>query len=146
MKKQMVVRSLFIASLMSGALLIPHTVIAETSVVVHPSNDITLSRKDIQRIYLGKLRTFPNRKESVLPINQALSSSSRIQFEKVVLNKTPQQLKSYWARRVFTGKGVPPTVAINADEVRKLVAKNPSTIGYMDSLNVDSSVKVVLSF
>jgi hypothetical protein len=45
---------------------------------------------------------------------------------------------------LFTGRGQPPREAPDNAAVRKLVADNPSLIGYIDRSALDASVKPVL--
>jgi len=46
-----------------------------------------------------------------MPIDQAVNSDTREKFNAKILKKNNRKLKTYWARRVFTGKGIPPKVA-----------------------------------
>ncbi|BFM07964.1 phosphate ABC transporter substrate-binding protein [Halioxenophilus aromaticivorans] len=114
-------------------------------VIVHPSNANALSATDISRLFLGKKRSFPDGNEAI-PIDQSDSSPIRAAFTETVLKKNEQQIKSYWAQQLFTGKGTPPKAVGNSSEVKKLVASNPALIGYVDSAEVDDSVKVVAEF
>lgn len=70
----------------------------------------------------------------------------RTAFDDGIIGKSASQLKSYWSKLVFTGKGTPPQEVSSEDEIKKLVASNPNMIGYIDAANVDSSVKVALTF
>lgn len=118
---------------------------AETAVIVHPSNASALTDADIQRLFLGKQKSFPGGGEAI-PVDQAVGNAAREAFFSTVLSKSEQQLKAYWSRLVFTGKGRPPKVVGDSAAVKDLVAKNPSLIGYVDSSVVDGSVKVVHTF
>jgi hypothetical protein len=46
---------------------------------------------------------------------------------------------------VFTGQGQPPKEVADPASVKKAVAADPKTVGYIDKSDVDASVKVVLS-
>lgn len=118
---------------------------ADVAVIVHPSNNATFSKKDIERIFLGKLKSFPGGGEAV-PINLITSNPIRVNFDQLVLNKKSSQMKSYWSKIVFTGKGTPPKEVDNQEEVKALVADNPNIIGYIDASQVDASVKIVEAF
>ena len=63
-----------------------------------------------------------------------------------VLSKTDAQLKAYWSKLTFTGKGTPPKELASEEEMMKLVAGNPSLIGFVDASKVDASVKVAFKF
>lgn len=118
---------------------------AEQVIIVHPENNSSLSKKEIKRLYLAKMKSFPNG-VTALPLNHKESSDSRKTFDKTVLGKSPSQIKSYWAKLVFTGKATPLKEVLSDDEIIKLVSINPSAIGYIDSSNVTDEVKVILSF
>ncbi|MFC3033833.1 phosphate ABC transporter substrate-binding protein [Pseudoalteromonas fenneropenaei] len=118
---------------------------AGVAVIVHPSNDSALDVAAINRIFTGKEKAFTNGNK-VIPIGQEATSPATDEFNEKVLNKTAAQLKAYWSKLVFTGKGTPPKEVSNDAEVIKLVAANPDTIGYVSSSAVDGSVKVIQEF
>ena len=117
---------------------------AEMAVIVHPSNAASLDKAVISKIFLGKTKKFPGG-GAVVPLNQAEGSAPRQAFNQNVLSKSSAQLKAYWSKLVFTGKGTPPK-DVSVSEAKSLVAANPNFIGYIDSAEADSSVKVVMSF
>ncbi len=129
-------------ALMFGTLQAAH---AETAVVVHPSNGVELTKKQISRIFLGKLRKFPGG-DKALPVNLPEGSDLRVHFDRKILKKSPAQIKSYWSIQLFTGKGTPPQQAEDSSEVKALVGENPNLIGFIDASEVDESVRVVFSF
>lgn len=116
-----------------------------TVVIVNVSNTSDISASDIERIFLGKKKTFPNG-NTAIPVDQSEGSAVRTQFESQVLGKSAQQLKAYWSQRLFTGKGTPPTEMSSDAEVKKQIAENPALIGYIDSAAVDKMVRVVHQF
>ena len=104
----------------------------------------TLNKQQVSDIFLGKASTVPDGKQ-VVPIDQADSSAFRDEFHSKVTGKSGAQLKSFWSKQVFSGKGTPPKEVANSAEVKKLVADNPNMIGYIDKAVVDASVKVVMT-
>ena len=122
------------------------TSFAETSVIVSANNpNAAIDQNLISKIFLGKTKKFPDGSQA-LPVDQDEGSSVRDEFNKTVLGKSDSQLKSYWSRLIFTGKGTPPSQSGNDAAVKGLIANNPNLIGYIDSSAVDSSVKVVHKF
>lgn len=115
------------------------------AVVVHPGNANSMSEDDISRVFLGKKKSFPDGSEAI-PVDQADGSANRSAFVSSVLKKNDQQIKAYWAQLLFTGKGTPPKEVGASADVKKLIAQNPSLIGYIDTADVDASVKVVFQF
>ena len=118
---------------------------AEVSVVVHPSNADNISADDIKRIFLGKMKSFPGGVQAIA-VNQSASSSVREAFDSNALGKSASQIKAYWSKLVFSGKGNPPKEVDNDQEVIALVKDNPSVIGYVDSASVSGDVKVIAKF
>jgi len=118
---------------------------AEVAIVVHPSNADSIDNKMLARIFLGKIKKFPSGAE-VIPVNQASGSAPTGEFNQKVLNKSASQLKSYWSKLVFTGKGSPPKEVADDAAVISLVSANPNTIGYIDASAVNDSVKVLAKF
>lgn len=118
---------------------------ADIAVITHTSNTNDLNKTQISRIFLGKAKTFPNSEKSI-PMSIKGGSDVHKEFAKKVLGKSSSQLKAYWAKLVFTGKGTPPK-QINSDaEMIKLVAANPNLIGFVNAASVDDSVKVAATF
>ena len=121
------------------------TVMAETVVIVHPSNTAALDSDTIARIFLGRDKSFPDG-ASALPVALIEGVPATEEFNSKILKKSSSQLKAYWSKLVFTGKGSPPKEADSDTESVKLVGTNPSLIGYVDASAVNDSVKVVLKF
>lgn len=121
------------------------SVCAEVAVVVHPGNAVTLDADGIAQIYLGRSKSFPDGKP-VLPIGHAEGSSATETFNQKVLNKSSSQIKAYWSKLVFTGKGTPPKELGSDAEIVELVSQNPNVIGYIDKASVSDKVKVLATF
>ena len=121
------------------------SVFAEVAVVVHPSNAAALNAEAIAQIYLGRSKSFPDGK-AALPLGQAEGSKTTEQFNQKVLNKSGSQIKAYWSKLVFTGKGTPPKEISTDAEMLELVSQNPSVIGYVDKASVTDKVKVLATF
>jgi ABC-type phosphate transport system substrate-binding protein len=113
-------------------------------VIVSAKNPMTTLRADqVADIFLAQTGRFPGGDEAValdLPVGSAL----RDEFYSKVAAKSPALMKAYWTKMVFTGRGQPPRELANSIAVRKLVAENPFTIGYIDRAALDASVKPVL--
>lgn len=118
---------------------------AELSVVVHPSNSASFDKSNISRIFSGKAKSFSDGQQAV-PINQKEGGPVTQAFNKTVLGKSDSQIKAYWSKLVFTGKGTPPRAVDNDQAVIDLVKSNPNIIGYVDSGAVTGDVKVVATF
>lgn len=115
---------------------------AGVAVVVNPANANALSDKDISRVYLGKKKTFASG-GAIQALQPKEGDASRSSFVTGLLKKTERQYKAYWAKLLFTGKGKPPQELGSSAAVKAEVAANADAIGFINSADVDDSVKVV---
>ena len=111
-------------------------VVAATSAVT------TLSKAQVTDIFLGKANRFPNGAAAV-PIDQPEGSAARNEFYARFAEKSAAQIKAFWSKIIFTGRGQPPKEVADSIEMKKRLSENPSTIGYIEENMVDDSVKVV---
>jgi len=114
------------------------------AVVSSKSAVSTLSKSQITDIFLGKLVRFPGG-SAAEPIDQTEGSIVRDEFYRKIADMSPGELKAFWAKIIFTGKGQPPRAASNATEVKQLIAANPDAIAYMDRSQVDRNIKIVIT-
>ncbi len=112
------------------------------AVVSAKSNVTELTKDQVSDIFLGKTSTFPKGGQAV-PIDQAGDAPIRDEFYTKMTGRTAAQLKSYWAKQTFSGKGTPPKVVAGDAESKKLIAANPNIIGYMDKSKIDATVRAV---
>ena len=112
-------------------------------VITHPSTGVTqLSREDVTRIFLAKTKTYPNEKP-VVPVIHKEGTPTRERFESQVFQKSPMQIKAYWTRLLFTGRGNPPQTLDSDEAIKKRVAETPNAIGYINASALDDSVRAV---
>jgi len=117
---------------------------AEVAIICNPENPIDrLTKTQIKRIFLGKVRRFPNG-DKAIPLDLDRKSATRHYFYQHVINKTENQLKSYWSKTIFAGKSRSPKVVASEDTVVDMVAGKKAMIGYIDANNINSQVKVVM--
>jgi len=118
---------------------------ADIVAVVSSKSPITaLSKNQVMDIFLGKRTRFPDG-SSAIPIDQAEGSAARVEFYTRFADMSPAQVKAFWSKIIFTGRGQPPRTAASSLEAKKLLIADPSTIGYIDQSLVDASVRVVLA-
>lgn len=110
---------------------------AEIVVVVNAKHAATsMTSEQLTNIYLGK-------DSSLSPVDLPEASAEREQFYKKVAGKDAAQVKTIWARLIFTGKAQPPKETSGSAAAVKQVAGDEKAIAYVDRSAVDSSVKVV---
>lgn len=116
---------------------------AEVYVVAHRAAPDHLSKEELIALFMGKAAALGG--SQALPIDQPDANPLRDEFYYKLTGKSPAQMKAYWAKLSFTGKGSPPRTAANAGEIRKTLAATPGAISYLDKASLDPSVKVVFT-
>jgi ABC-type phosphate transport system substrate-binding protein len=118
---------------------------ADVVPVVSATSSVTnLSKAQVVDIFLGRRTRFPNGSPA-LPIDQSEGSAAREEFYSRIADMTPAQLKAFWSKIIFTGRGQPPMAVATSLEAKKALKANPNAISYIDQSLVDSSVRVVLA-
>ena len=116
---------------------------ADVAPVVSAKSSIqSLSKNDISDIFLGRKIRFPNGQQAV-PLDLQVGSVSRDEFYTSVVGMSAVQLKAHWSKIIFTGRGKPPKAIADGVALRKLIASDVQSIGYIDRELVDDSVRVV---
>lgn len=117
---------------------------ADLVVIVSARSPVgSLLPAQVADIFLAQTGRFPDGQEAVA-LDQPLGSALRDEFYSKVAAKSPALMKAYWTKMVFTGRAQPPRELPNSAAVRRLVAENPTLIGYIDRADLDASVKPVL--
>jgi len=119
--------------------------LADVSIIVHKANLLdSIDSSMLKSVYLGKLKSWPDGSPIMLADNVP-GSDTRITFLKKAVKKSESKFDSYWSRKVFSGKGVPPKGMNDDDAIKQWVAKNKRAMGYVDASTVDDSVKVLIT-
>lgn len=117
---------------------------ASIVVIVNAGSGIDhLTRDEVIDIFLGRYRKLPSGR-AALPIDIAESSVERDRFYQLLVKKSPADMRSYWARLVFSGQTTPPFQVTDARTAVELVQSNPNAIAYVDRAAVNAGVQVVL--
>lgn len=111
---------------------------SQVVVVVNPTMNEEITKDEITRVYTG-------RSSVLVPVNLKDSDAKRAAFDEKALGRTSAQLKAYWSKLVFTGKGNPPQEVTTDADVISFVSNNEYGIGYIDAANVTDKVKVILT-
>jgi len=115
----------------------------EFVVVVSPKNPlVSLQQEQVAALFLGQVARFPDGADAQT-LDLPLGSAVRDTFYHQVAGKSPAMMKAHWTRMVFTGHGQPPREVAGSIAVRRMVAENPTMIGYIDRHALDASVKAV---
>lgn len=126
-------------------LMLSTSVAAEVKIIAHPSvKDTAITTEQAADIFLGKANMLPGGDKAVA-VDQSESGAVRKEFYSKVAKKDSAQLKAYWSRLIFTGKGQPPKELGGDAEVLQLVSSNPNIIGYVGDGVSTGRVKVLLT-
>lgn len=117
---------------------------AEVAVIVHPSNQQAINETYLKNLFTGKQKSFPDGSPAIV-LNLPEGDSQQSLFNEKALGKSNAQLKAYWSKVIFTGKGTPPK-EVTAAEMLNLVATNPSTIGVIDVSQADKAVRILIQY
>ena len=116
---------------------------ADIVVVVSAKSPVgALSKEQVEDIFLGKTIRFPDGALAVA-IDQPEGSAIRNEFYDKVVGKTAAQIKAYWSKIIFTGRGQPPPSVSNTVEMMKRISANPAAIGYIDRDMMNDTVRAV---
>ncbi|NKF51635.1 phosphate ABC transporter substrate-binding protein [Shewanella sp. WXL01] len=105
-------------------------------VVIGNTGTTDISKGDAKKAFLGKGSSYV-----VYELDEG--NATRSEFHGAVTGKSDAQLKAYWSKQVFTGKGNPPATVSDAAAMKAAVASDANAIGYIDEADLDSSVKVI---
>jgi ABC-type phosphate transport system substrate-binding protein len=111
-------------------------------VIANRDNPNSVDRAYVAKIYTGALKGWPDG-TSVLAFDQDAESEVRQNFYGSVVGKSPANMRAIWSQNIFTGKGLPPKIAVPDAEMKRVVAANRNAIGYIRASQLDGSVKVI---
>lgn len=118
---------------------------AATDVVVVVSADsplIALSKNQVADIFLGRTRTFPDGRRAE-PVDLPESSAPHETFYAEFTGRNASQLKAYWSKIIFTGRGQPPKQLADIGRVKQALQGNPDAIAYLPPEAVDPGLRIV---
>jgi hypothetical protein len=116
---------------------------ADVVVVVSSKSAVTtLSSNQVTDIFLGRTHRFPDGSPAV-PIDQTEGEAARDEFYSSFTGKSVAQIKAYWSKIIFTGRGQPPRVVANSLAMKSLLIGNPAAIGYIEAKLLDDTMRAV---
>jgi len=112
-------------------------------IIVNPANpDSALERSVVAALFLKKLTHWESG-EAVLPVDLPLTSATREAMTEAIHGKSLAALRSYWQRKVFSGRGQPPSVVDTETEVVVYVMAHPGAIGYVSASTDVAGAKTI---
>lgn len=123
--------------LMAGALALQgadEEAVLEYRVIVHATNPVeALPRETVARMFRrqeSRWRDWDG-EPRVEPVDQRINAEVRVSFTRKIHGQSLQALRSYWQRKIFTGRGVPPPMRDSDEEVIDFVGRMSGGIGYV---------------
>jgi hypothetical protein len=115
----------------------------EFRIVVHPRNPSSAaSRQFLSDAFLKKTARWDDG-ESLRPVDLRPDADARKRFSQSVLKRSVAAIRSYWAQRIFSGRGVPPPELDSDDAVLSFVLKHRGAVGYVSAAANTGKVKVL---
>lgn len=104
-----------------------------------------LTQSEVKSLFLGN----PIQGGSVdfRPLERPSTEGSPLKatfLDRVMMMK-PGEMKAYWSRKIFTGRGTPPPEAKTTEQVREWLEKEPLMVTYVNKEEFDpKSMKLLL--
>lgn len=125
--------SIFIASLLTGALLFSDWVIAQDGMDIITHSEVSqaaLTTPKLRSIFGMRKQKWPDG-TPIRVFVMADDAPEHLRFCIDNLKVYPYQLRRRWDRSVFSGSFHAPTQVSSAAEMRELVSRTPGAIGYL---------------
>jgi ABC-type phosphate transport system substrate-binding protein len=126
--------------ILAFSLLLSFSSQAGIAIIANKSVTADLSATQLAQLYTNRANDL-----GFTPVNQS-ETSIGIYFHDNVVKKSPSQMKAFWSKLVFTGKGTPPKEFASDEEVLAFVSSTPGAIGYVDDTKVNDSVRVIKKY
>jgi ABC-type phosphate transport system substrate-binding protein len=114
----------------------------ELAVVVGKDSPIThISDREIEQIFSGKLRNVDGNDLQALDLPSG--DVTRNTFYQKLMGRSPDQMRSHWARLIFTGKGRPPREVNNSHDMVSMIKSSDNFIGYIPASEAGDNVRII---
>ncbi len=124
-------------------LLLSLPVLAQADLVVVTGSNSTitsLTENEVRQLFSGQLKTLAGQR--VQPLDLPNSEQHREQFYRKLMGRSPEQMRAYWTRLIFTGQGKPPREVSNTQELTTLVGTG-EYIGYLPAEAAGGDLRVL---
>lgn len=112
-------------------------------VVVGVKTNLTdISLAMLRRAFQGEVALTTDGKRLV-PLNHAVGSLERVQFDEAVLGLAPSDVGRFWINRRIRDEAPPPRTLPSADLGVRVVASYPGAITYVSGSAVNASVRIL---
>jgi ABC-type phosphate transport system substrate-binding protein len=101
-----------------------------------------LTMRELKRAYIGEHVGGPDGTK-IIPLNQGSGSPERVEFERLVLGMSPDDVARFWMDRKIRGQSGAPKSVPSAELLRRVVATLPGAIGYLARTDVGTDLKLL---
>jgi len=102
-------------------------------VIVNGANpETTIPSERLSSIFLKNVTKWANGTPA-LPVDQSLTSPTRVAFSKEVFDQPVVAIQAYWQEEIAEGREGPPPVKASDQEVTDFVAANLGAVGYVSA-------------
>lgn len=124
-------------------MLVINAALADIAVVSARDGGIeTLSEDEAQLLYLGRLTAL--RDGTQVRLLDLPPGDVRDQFYRLLTGRNPVQIRAYWSRMVFTGRGRPPRQMESSTEMVETLRREPNSIGYLPAHTVPPDLRILM--
>lgn len=117
------------------------TVQAEIVVVSSRGLNIaTLSENEVRQLFSGQLKVIKG--ITLQALDLPAGNTYRDDFYRQLMGRSPEQMRAYWTRLIFTGQGKPPREVTSAQELITLLGSG-NYIGYLPVDALTSQLQVL---
>lgn len=109
-------------------------------VITHSDSAIhTLSREQVSRIFLGRLKLLPTGER----VTVVEAGPLREHFYRRLIGRDIAEINAYWARLQFSGRTQPPLRLHSSEEALAAVLAERNVVGYIEADLLDPRAKVL---
>ena len=113
------------------------------AVVVHAGVPaVSLGAVELASIYTRATRAWKDG-TTVRALNLPPGSPERVEFDRVVLDMSPERSAQFWIDKQIRGEEAAPKAIAQADIVARLVPTLSGAIGYLPEAKVDPKIRVI---
>jgi hypothetical protein len=113
------------------------------AVIANPGAPVTaVGAGELASIFTRAKRTWKDG-STIRPLNLQVGTPERAEFDRVVLDMSPDASAKYWMDKQVRGEEGAPKAVAQADIVVSLVATMNGAVGYVPESKVDARVRVI---
>lgn len=119
----------------------PIAIAGDIAIVVHIDNkNAQITKSEVINIFMGRFRQYQNGEKAKPYDNLSIKDA----FYRRLINKSPSDIKAYWARLIFSGRTLPPKRLNDTSKIIERIMVDKQGISYMPLSQADDSVKILL--